>query len=91
MNKNKNKIISKETKISLEKVIPKINYIDKEFDNFDNQHLIKPNFRKYSNNNFNKTNYAYCSLIFADESYIPALLVLGYSIKSNNNKYNQKK
>jgi len=89
MNKEKNKIISKETKVSFEKMIPKINYIDKEFDNFNNKNLIKPNFRKYvSPNNFTKTNYAYSSLIFADESYIPSLLVLGYSIKSNNNKFN---
>jgi hypothetical protein len=56
--------------------------------NYPKKTLLKPNFRKYTNNKFKKTDNAYVSLIFGDETYIPALLILGYSLRKYKCKYN---
>ena len=77
-----------ETKKSINKISPTINLIDNYFKKLPQNRLVKPNFRKYTNNKFNKTDNAYVSMIFGDETYIPALLILGYSLRKYNCKYN---
>jgi hypothetical protein len=77
-----------ETKKAIKKISPTINIIDNYFKNLPQINLIKPNFRKYTLNKFKKTDNAYVTMIFGDETYIPGILVLGYSLKKYKCKYN---
>src|SRR3989304_1609189 len=86
--KNNNSSKSVETKESFNKILPSINKINLIFDKIDQRKLIKPQFREYKINNYIKTNYAYVTLLIIDETYLPGILILGYSLKKYNNNYN---
>jgi hypothetical protein len=71
---------------SFSKVKPLINRINKLIKN--NDIYIKPKFRVYKRDGFVKTKNAYSTLIMIDESYLPGVLTLGYSLRKNGCKNN---
>ena len=77
-----------ETKKSLQYITPKIELIDKYLKKVPKDVLKEPEFRKYTNKPFKKTEYAYTSLLMVSEEYLPAILVLGYTLRKYKNKYN---
>lgn len=76
---DQNKIIHKE----IEQITPFIKKLDNTVNDLPDNKLIHPKFRIYQKKELKKTEFAYVSMVFAGETYIPALLTLGYSLRKN--------
>ena len=68
----------------------KIVNIDNAINKIDKNKLMKPHFRKYTKEGreFVKTDIAYTSFLILNETYLPSVLVLGYSLRKYKNNYN---
>jgi len=67
---------------------PYVLEVDKYIKNLPLKDLIYPNFRYYeSYYNKNNSKYAYVTLIFAGESYLPGIIALGHSLRKTNTKH----
>ena len=69
-------------KIINKKILKLNNHIKNKIKN--NDYNDNMNLREYKSNNFVKKDYGVVSMIFFNESYIPALLTLGYSYRKYN-------
>lgn len=81
---DQDKIIHKE----LDEIYPFMKKLDKTVNELPYNRLKKPNFRVYRKNNFKKTDFAYVSMVFGGETYIPALFTLAHSLRKNGCKEN---
>lgn len=90
MDNNNNINVYEESKKSFVKLKPIIKHINKRFKELPKDRLIESKLRKYENpyRKINKTDKAYVSMIFGDESYLPGILLLGYLLKKFKSKYN---
>jgi hypothetical protein len=62
---------------------PKIIQLDKVVNSIPSHELIKPNFRFYESHiNKNKSSLAYVTFIILDDSYLPAILNLGFNLRN---------
>ena len=62
--------------------------MDKYIKSFPLKKLIYPKFRYYeSRYNKNNSKYAYVTIIFAGESFLPGIFALGHSLRKVNSKY----
>jgi hypothetical protein len=59
--------------------------INKEF---KDGNIIYPKFRIYTKRKFVKKPYAYTSILFKDETYLPGIITFGYSVKQTHTGYN---
>jgi hypothetical protein len=78
-----------ETKTSMSLVkndVLKVNEIIKK--EFKKGNIIYPKFRIYTKRKFIKKPYAYTTLLFKDESYLPGIITFGYSVKQTHTDYN---
>lgn len=79
-----------ETKNSMNLVendIQKVNeIITKNFE--EDENIIYPKFRIYTRRKFIKKPYAYTSLLFKDETYLPGIITFGYSVKQSHTDFN---
>ena len=77
-----------ETKRCVRLIDDNIIKIDKRIQEIDEKYLIKPHFRKYVKKPYKVSEKAYATLLMVDESYLPSVLVLGYSLRKFKNNYN---
>jgi hypothetical protein len=78
-----------ETKKSMDLVKNDIFKVDKIIElKFKNNEIIYPKFRVYTKHKYVKTPYAYTSLLFGDDTYLPGIITLGYSIRKTKTKNN---
>ena len=78
-----------ETKKTVALAEPIITKLDKLFNDTNISKMTHPTFRKYTTTRpFVKTEFAYVSLVILDETYIPSVLVLGYTLRKFKCKYN---
>lgn len=76
------------TNQSLDIVIPKIELLNSAISNIPKNKLVEPHFRIYpSQKNKNDSKYAYVTIIIINNSYIPAVLALGNSLRKTKTKY----
>lgn len=78
-----------------EETIKSDNLIKNDIEKFNNyfesqkNKIILPNFRYYQSNNKKKSHskYAYVTIIFGGDKYIPGILALGHSFRESGTKY----
>ena len=90
MEENKKKYINmlKKTGKSNKILKPYVYQVDKYIKNLPPTELIYPKFRYYeSNYNKNNSKYAYVTIIFLGNLYLPGILVLGHSLRKVNSKH----
>lgn len=74
------------THLSSIKIEPKINIVEQYFNT--KTKFIIPDFRIYKTKKYIKTKYAFVTIIFGDEKYMPCILNFGYSLRLTNTKHN---
>jgi hypothetical protein len=78
-----------ETKKSMDLVKNDVLKVNKILElKFKNKEIIYPKFRVYTKHKYEKTPYAYTSLLFGDNTYLPGIITLGYSLKKTKTNYN---
>lgn len=78
-----------ETKKSMALVKDNVLNVDEIINNnFKKGNINYPKFRVYTKRKYVKKPYAYTSLLFKDESYLPGIITFGYSVKQTYTDYN---